>query len=568
MFSTRLLLFRAILLGVFLIFGGRLAYLQLMRGTELRVSSEKNHQRWVRVPAPRGLILDRKGRILATNAPVLTAWLVSGEVRRKAWDDLLKRLTDVGIFPNLAAAEEALRDYRRYPSYLPVRLRSDMSIRMITRLEEELPSMPGVYLQAEPMRRYPSGSLAAHLLGFLREVDPDELAIRKNQGYHPGDRIGKAGLERAFEENLRGMEGRDEVEVDAAGRVLRKLSSRLPQPGKTLTLTLDLIIQQAAEEGLAGHRGAVIALDPSSGAILALANAPTINPNIMSGRLSPALHRQWRESGAEFCRATAGLYPPGSVFKIITATAALEEGKLKPTDYFYCDGSYKTIHCWKRAGHGALPLTEAIAQSCNVAFMKIAERAGINPLAAMARRFGLGEPVGFGLLPENAGIVPDPAWSRRVAHRRWEVGDTLQVGIGQASLQITPMQSARIAAAFANGGLLVHPYVVTDDGGVLQETKPPQPIGLQPATIKTVTRGLRAVVGEGTAKQLDPSLRISGKTGTAQNPRGNDHAWFVGFAPAERPIIAVAVLVEYGGHGGAVAAPIAERVIRAALKPE
>ncbi|HEY3416315.1 MAG TPA: penicillin-binding protein 2, partial [Armatimonadota bacterium] len=530
--------------------------------------SEKNHQRWVRVPAPRGLILDRKGRILATNAPVLTAWLVSGEVRRNAWDALLQRLTAIGIYPDLATAEATLRDTRRYPSYLPVRLQSDMSIGMITRLEEELPSLPGVYLQAEPVRRYPNGALAAHLLGFLREIDADEMVERADQGYHAGDRLGKAGLERLYEEGLRGVEGRDEVEVDAAGRVLRKLRSRRYQAGKTLVLTLDLQVQQAAEQALAGHRGAVVALDPATGAILALANAPSIDPNIMSGRLSPELNRQWRASGAEFCRATAGLYPPGSVFKIVTATAALEAGKITQDSSFYCDGAYLGIHCWKRAGHGFLPLTEAIAQSCNVAFMKIAQSTGIHPLVAMAHRFGLGERVGFDLLPENAGIVPDPEWARTVAHRRWEVGDTLQVGIGQSSLEITPMQSARIAAAYANGGLLVHPYVVTTEGGLPQLTQPARPIGLKADTMQTVIHGLRAVVGEGTAKSMDPTLHIAGKTGTAQNPRGNDHAWFVGFAPTEHPTIAIAVLIENGGHGGAVAAPIAERVIRAALRPE
>lgn len=595
MLAFRFMLLRVVILGVILVFLGRLAFLQLIRGSQLRHESKENHQRWVRMPAPRGVILDRTGtHEFATSTSAYSVWLVSGEVPRKGWDQLRNRLVTTGIYPDAETAKVALADARRFPSHLPIRLRSQLTIGMLTRIEEGITFLPGIYVREEPVRYYPNGSLAAHLIGYFREIGPDELAVRRAQGYRLGDRIGKAGLERAFENELKGTEGGDEVEVDAHGRVVRTLRHQLPQPGNALRLTLDADIQRTADEALVGHRGAVVALDPNTGDILAMASAPTYDVNRMSGRISPAM-LQWLHGPQtpELNRATSCLYPPGSVFKIVTASAALEAGTVKPT--YYCDGAYHGIRCWRHTGHGTLNLTEAIAQSCNVSFMRMAEGVGIARLSRMARLFGLGQPVGVlprmtvprtpgehdstsrapegqstalstGILPEARGVVPDPAWSRKVHRHPWELGDTLQVGIGQSYLTITPLQSARIIAAVANGGKLVHPRLVQRIGEREQPLVPPTPLGLKSETLRRLTVGLRAVVGEGTARTLDPSLHIAGKTGTAQNPPHQDHAWFVGFAPAERPRIAVAVLIEYGGHGGATAAPIAEKIIRVALQ--
>ncbi|OPZ80190.1 MAG: Stage V sporulation protein D [bacterium ADurb.Bin429] len=285
----------------------------------------------------------------------------------------------------------------------------------------------------------------------------------------------------------------------------------------------------------------------------------------MSGRLSP---ESWAWLQRSHALVNRGLerYPPGSVFKIVTAAAALETGKADAGSYFYCPGVYHKIHCWKRAGHGTLGLTESIAQSCNVAFMHMAEDVGITSLAKMARRFGLGERTGLEVLPERRGLVPDTAWAKETG-RRWQLGDTLQTGMGQSFLTITPLQGARVVAAIANGGKLVTPRLVQQMGNEIIPITPPESIGLKPGTLRVIARGLRAVThGEGTARSLDPALRIAGKTGTAQNP-GADHAWFIGYAPADAPTIAVAVLVEHGGHGGAAAAPIAEAVIRAQQAP-
>ena len=580
LFVHRLLLLRLLLLLACLVFVGRLAFLQLLHGDELRKDSERNRHRWVRIAAPRGLILDRKQRVLAANVPGHVAWLVPSEVPRKGWDELATRLTDVGIFPDRDSAVVALDEARHAPSYLPVRLLSGLDIATISRIEEQQAFFPGVFLRDEPLRSYPEGTRAAHLLGYLREINSEEMLARREQGYHNGDSIGKAGLERALEDELRGVEGGQQVDVDVHGRVQRVLQDVAPQPGQSVTLTLDMDLQRAAEDALNGHRGAVVALDPRNGDILALASAPAFDLNHMTGRISTETMKWLRGPDTpELNRATAGQYPPGSVFKIVTAAAVLEKKLIQPNEFFFCDGSYHGIGCSKRSGHGSLTFTEAMAQSCNVAFMKMAERVGIMGLAHMARRFGLGqatrvlpesETVGkttkSGLLPEADGVVPDPQWERTKHHRPWEFGETLQVGIGQSSLAITPLQGARIIAAIANGGQLIHPRLVQRIGEYAVPGEAPDDIGLSADTVQRIAEGLRAVVAEGTAKKLDPELHIAGKTGTAQNPGGEDHAWFVGYAPREDPKIAVAVLIEHGGHGGAVAAPIAQTLIRVALQ--
>jgi penicillin-binding protein 2 len=563
----RMAMLRGALLLIFIIFLLRLAYWQLLQGDYWQQMSVYNHLRWVRSPAPRGLIVDRQGYPLATNKPALSVWLVSGEVPRDDWDTLLERLVAIGLFPDLKAARAQLEYCHRFPGYQPVRIGSRLTLEIVSRLEEELAFLPGVYLKIEPIRHYPGASTAAHIVGYLREINAEELAAHANAGYRLGDLFGKAGLEREFESELRGMEGGEQVEVDARGRVLRTLSTKPSVPGETITLTLDVAIQRAAEQGLHGHRGAAVVLDPANGDILALASAPAYDLNVLSGKVSRQM-LAWLHGSQmpEINRATRGRYPPGSVFKIVTAAAALEAGEVQPNTYYYCDGVYHGIHCWKRSGHGALSLTEAIAHSCNVAFMKQAEAVGIARLSAMGRRFGFGATTGIDVLRESQGTVPDPEWAK--AHgQHWRVGDTLQTGIGQSALEVTPLQSARLIAAIANGGKLVHPRLVRSVGDRQYPATEPELIGLKPETVRRITRGLRAVVGEGTARQLDPALRIAGKTGTAQNPGGEDHAWFVGYAPAHAPRVAVAVLVEHGGHGGAMAAPIVESIIRAALQP-
>ncbi|HEX2949097.1 MAG TPA: penicillin-binding protein 2 [Armatimonadota bacterium] len=554
--AHRLLLLRIILLAVALVFVGRLTLLQLVHGAEFREASRKNHLRWVRSPATRGRILDCKGRPLATCIPALAIWLVPGEVPRDRWNYLLHRYVALGIYPDVPSAAQTLAECRRFPGYLPIRLLGGVSMKdpLIARCEEELPFLPGTYIRVDPVRAYPEGCLAAQTIGYLAEIDADELKQRQQEGYRMGDRIGKTGVERAFENDLRGVEGGDEVEVDACGRKLRESHHVAQRAGTDITLTLDLDIQLAAERAMQGHQGAAVALDPATGNILALVSEPAFDLN------APPADR------SEFNKAIRGQYPPGSVFKIVTAAAGLEAGKITPDTYVYCDGEYKGIRCWDHAGHGALDLTGALEHSCNVFFMHIAEQVGVDALAMMARRFGLGQRVNIdGVVTGKSGTVPDMAWAKKHMHGEWMPGETLQMGMGQSSLTVTPLQSARIAAAIANGGKLVQPRLIARIGDVERPVMAPTPIGLHERTLLAIERGLRAVVTEGTARQLDADLQIAGKTGTAQNPGGMDHAWFAGYAPAGHPCVAVAVIVEHGGHGGVVAAPIAQAIIRAAL---
>lgn len=559
MIAFRLLLLRIVTVMVFLLFAGSLASLQLWHGAELRRQSENNRLRWVRSVAPRGRILDRNGRPLATCIPALTVWLIPSEVPRSGWTSLQQRCVALGIYPDAATAESLLADCRKNPNYQPVALESGIPINdpRVTRLEEELPFLSGVYLKTEPVRHYPEGALASHVIGYLAEVDAQELARLREVGYRMGDYIGQVGVERAFEGVLRGTDGGEQVEVDAFGRKVSTLAMTPALSGRDLTLTLDLEVQRAAEHALQGRQGAAVALDPDTGDILALVSSPSFD-----------LNARGRKRG-EFNKALAGQYPPGSVFKIVTAIAGIETRKIQAGNYFYCDGQYHGIRCWKHSGHGALALTGALANSCNVYFMKTAELVGVDTLASIARRFGLGSDtvIDDGVLTGKAGLVPDPAWARR-AGRRWMLGETLQMGIGQSALTITPMQTACVAAAIANGGQLVHPRLLLDVGGLARPVNVPVSLGLHAGTVAAVDRGLRQVVETGTARQLDPTMQIAGKTGTAQNHDGSgiDHAWFAGYAPDGHPAIAVAVLVEHGGHGGATAAPIAEAIIRAALR--
>lgn len=563
MLVNRLVLLRIILVLVVLVFTGRLTYLQLYQGSKWRKASENNHLRWVRIPAPRGRVLDCQGRPLAASVQALSLWLVTNEVPRDRWTHLYTTLFSLGVYQNIEQAQKYLSDCQSNPSYIPVRLLSGLSIHdpRIARITEELPFLPGVYLKAEPERLYPYGSLAAHVIGYLGEASPDELKQYRQQGYRMGDRMGKTGVERATEALLRGEDGGEEVEVDTIGRHLemdtfgRKQNdaSRLvaPQAGTDVTLTLDLDIQQSAEAALVGHRGAAIALDPSTGDILALANSPTFDLNTLL------------PMGNEFNRAVRGQYPPGSVFKIVTAAAALEAGVITPNTTFVCTGEYHGIHCWKHSGHGAVSLINALAQSCNVYFMHLAELVGPVKLAAMARRFGFGQEIDIGgVLRSSRGYIPDT--SKSTSTRDWPLGETLQMGIGQTTIQVTPLQAACLTAAIANGGSLVHPRILKARGDIEQPVRPATPLGLKGATLRWIEFGLREVVDIGTARLLDERLKIAGKTGTAQNAQA-DHAWFIGYAPYDHPTIAVAVIIENGGHGGVVAAPIAQRIIRTAL---
>ncbi len=569
--ARRLVVLRAIVLLAFIVIVCRLIQLQVLEGRQNRKLADENRIRVVRRLAPRGTIYDRNSRVIATSRLAFSIRALPQELSVAGWEDPAAGIAHMLRLPvsevRRGLEQPALSDYE------PVLLWRDADAGTVARFEEHSAYLSGLSVVADAVRQYPHGSLAAHLLGYVREISPEDLD--DNGDYRQGDLIGKAGIEREAEEVLRGEDGGDQIEVDARGRRVRTLGTVSPLSGRSIWLTIDLDVQKAAEEALGDQAGAVVALDPNTGEVLAMASHPTYDLNIFSGMLDP---REWRRLSAPDHplqnRAVAARFEPGSVFKIVTAAAALEAGKTSESDTFFCSGVFSLggwrMRCWKRDGHGSEDFLHGFAQSCNVMFATIGCRAGPEKLAEMAHRFGLGEKTHVDLPDEAAGLIPSPEYKRRVRKQPWYKGDTAQMSIGQSECLVTPIQIAREAAVVANGGYLVAPYLIARvEGAGAPPHQAKRSVGLRSETLATLRAGMEAVVNEGgSAHRIwTDRYQIAGKTGTAQNPRGKTHAWFTGYAPADNPRIAVAVMIEHGGGGSVVAAPVARHVLDAFLLP-
>jgi penicillin-binding protein 2 len=567
----------------------RLWFLQLVQGNEMQERSEHNRIRLQDLPPWRGMILDRNGQVLVAN---------------RASYELVVVLEDVENIPLLAdrLAHLLRLDPQQLTAQLEngkkaglhqVRIRTDLSWDELARMETFQPELPGVFIQIQPKREYIYKNLACHDLGYLGEVSENQLKSGKFSNYKMGDYLGKYGVEQAWEKYLRGRRGYRRIEVDAYGRELGELDSVFPTLGDNVYLTLDTRMQQEAEACLEGREGAIVALDPRDGKILAMASSPTFSPEAFERGLNP---QEWQRIIHDKThplenRTLTGQYPPGSTFKIVMAVAGLEEKVITPHTVFYCNGTMPfgnhVFHCWKKGGHGAVDLHQALVQSCDIYFYNVGLRLGIDRIAKWSRRFGLGAPTGLHLGKEMPGLVASTAWKKARFHHPWQRGETLSVAIGQGYNLVTPIQMARVVAAIANGGIIYRPYLVekveSPAGEILYQAKPQveSRLGASPATLEAVRQALLGVVNEprgtGHAARL-PNIQVAGKTGTAQvvaldpdRPKRKkdwqreDHAWFVAYAPAADPRVAVAVLVEHGGHGGSQAAPLAKRVIAAAM---
>lgn len=555
---------------LFLLLAGRLWSLQAIHGTYYRELSEQNRVRDLDVPAPRGVIYDRRGRPMVSNRAAFTVGLLPMEVRQPA--RLAEALASVlGMEREEILAR--LEAGRRRP-FEVVPLRRDVGKQIVLTIEENRLDLPGVIIQAEPVRDYLHGRLAAHALGYLGEITEEEL--RRMPAYRAGDLIGKTGVERTYDEVLRGAPGRLRVEVDAAGRPQRVLDRQPARLGQSLVLSLDVDLQAVAEEALAGNVGAVVALDPRSGDVLALASSPAYDPRQFAGGISAA---NWKRLTTDrqlplLNRAAEGMYEPGSVFKVVTALAALSERVAARDSIFHCTGSL-ALGQWifrDLAAHGSVNFIRGTAVSCNVMFWQLGRAVGEERLSRYATALGLGRPTGIDLPAEAVGFIPTAEWKQRTKREPWYPGDTLNMAIGQGFVLVTPLQVARMLSVVANGGTLHAPRLATrvlsSDGAEVRAFKPQgAPIGvtLPAAALQTLREGLRAVVhsGTGTAAAVE-GLEISGKTGSAENPRGIPHAWFAGYAPSDRPSLVVVVFVEHGRRGGATAAPIARALFEAA----
>lgn len=582
-----LLLLACLLLGLGLLVA-RTWHIQIVQGEQFLRLAESNRLRSMRLKGVRGKILDRQGHVLAENRVAYTLMAIPADL--PPLERLLPLLHDLGI----EVEPELLRPRRRAAALKPVPVQRDLSRDQMAYFAEHRMDLPGLFIEVEPLREYPYNTLAAHLIGYLGEISEPQIQRLKDMGYQPGDVLGQAGLEQAYEAVLRGQAGMRQIEVDALGRETQIIAARPPTAGSDLILTLDLQLQKLAEHILAPHRGSIVAMDPRNGQILAMASSPTFDLNIFATRPSAtewqALLKDPRLPLSN--RAVQGQYPPGSVFKIVTAMAALADGTVTPHTTVCCPGHYvygeHTFRDWKPSGHGCVQLRLALAQSCDVYFYHIGQLIGVDRIAHYAAAFGLGKPTDFAPGLDKAGLVPSTLWKRRVRGRAWYAGETLSVAIGQGYVLTTPLQVAAMTATLANGGTLYQPYIVLRQESLHnappRETAPTvlHQLRVPHQHVVAVQQGLWSVVNDarGTGKLAHHDrITIAGKTGTAQvvqiPEHGNQerlpehqrhHAWFTAYAPYEAPRIAVAVMIEHAGKGGGQFAGYAKTLIEAYLQ--
>ncbi|MFN8589336.1 MAG: penicillin-binding protein 2 [Candidatus Eisenbacteria bacterium] len=571
-------------LGGFLLVLLGLLRLQVGQHDELQRLAEQNRIRLDVLRAPRGAIRDRYGRLLADNQPsfdIVFRPLPAESLSRSravVHTDWLERVASL-VQDDTTIVKRRVQEANRTGQTAVLRRNAPYSV--MSAVEEMRADVPGVDVQVAPIRRYPEGSLGAQLLGYAGEINDVELAKRAESGYRMGDLIGKTGVERKYEDMLRGQDGAEFVVVNAMGKRVSTLSEgppRPPIPGHDVTLTVDLDVQRALEEGMAGiERGAAVAMDPRDGAILALVSKPTFDPNEFSRGISFARWRELTAGGGNplLNRAIQSAYPPGSTFKIVTMLAGLQNGLVQASTHLgvACSGGYffggRRFGCWDKRGHGSVDLITALQFSCDVYFYQLGLRLGLDRLQSIARAVGLGERTGVDLPAETRGLVPTKEWYDKRFKGSMPKGALLNLGIGQGELLVSPLQLALMTSVVANGGRPVRPHVVMKVQGVpeFRVEKPTEP-GLQadPVIWSTVHDAMKRVVDAGTATVARlPGIGVGGKTGTAQNPHGNDHALFVCYAPTDAPRIAIAIVAENSGHGGSVCAPIAARVLRRVL---
>jgi penicillin-binding protein 2 len=572
----RVLVLTAVAMAGFMGLVGQLWYLQALEGGHLQEMSEKNRIRIRPVAAPRGILFDRNGLPLVDNRPAFTLSLIPRELEDR--DTVLARLSVLLKIP-LLELQDAL-DRVPPDSIRPQRIRRGLTLEDVTKIEERRIELPGVVVEVEPQRVYPTSTFAAHLLGYVREVSDEQM---KQGRYRRGDMIGQAGLERLLDEYLRGRDGGERIEVDALGRPVRVMRREEPDPGAQVITTVDRRIQETAEHAMAGRAGAVVVMDPRDGDVLALTSSPAFALDRFTGNLD---RDEWLSLVRDpltplMNRALQSQYAPGSVFKIVVAAAGLQEGSLTPMDRTYCNGQFHlggwTFKDWKEGGHGHVDLRRALIQSCNIFFYQAGLKVGPEAVLRYARAFGLGTPPGTDLGGEKPGLVPMVRPARQRRGRGWQAGDTVNIAIGQGRLLVTPMQIARMMGAVANGGILWKPRLVQrverPDGTLAYaaSSKMTGQVDLSPAVWGFLRHALTGVVNEGGtgAAARIPGVLVAGKTGTAQSiaksdaSKGQDHAWFASFAPADDPQVVVVVLVERGGKGGQVAAPIARQIYQA-----
>lgn len=567
---------------------GRLWYLQIVKGSFFRDRSENNRLRTIFLPSPRGLIYDRNGEPVVGNRPSFNVELVVEDT-----PDLKQTVTDVALLvgedPEVLLERVSKQNKRR--RFEPKILLRDVSRDVVGQISAQRHRLPGVIVSVAPARDYPFGDLAAHVVGYIREISSEQLKSPTYSSYRAGDMVGQSGIEYSLERYLRGERGAQAVIVNAFGNKIGEAFFQPEIPGSNVYLTIDRQLQQVADNALAGRKGAVVVMNVKSGEILALSSAPRFNPAVFTSEIPKDVWADLTDSKSTKLsnRAVQGAFPPGSVFKVFVGAAALSEGITDTQEKTFCPGflqfGKRAFRCHKHSGHGTTNMFEALVQSCDVYFYTIGQRLGVDRIHYYAHDlFGFGEPVGLQGMEESVGLVPSTKWKetyfKNPSDKKWYPGETLPVAIGQGAVSTTPLQVARGLAAVVNGGKLLKPRVikkvVATDGRILEEnSSDPETIrvlDIEPTILNEMRKAMVGVVedkrgtGHRAALPKESKIIVGGKTGTAQvasresGGKLEDHAWFAGFGPAQDPQIVVVALVENGGHGGVAAAPIARQI--------
>ena len=560
--DDRLKLFSYLMLLSMVILVGGLYSCQIAQGDKYISLAHGNRLRMIRTPAPRGEIFDRNGLPLAINDTTFNIMGYPLDLNTpEKLADLSKILKRHGIPITVPDLEKTIKQQRTAP-YRAMKIVPNLTMPQMAELVADYEFPRELFPISVWRRTYPAGSTAANILGYVSEISEKELETRNEDGYVAGDLIGKSGIERSYEELLRGRPGQEALEVDARGRKVRTIDENQAVKGEDIYLTLDMGAQKLAVELLKGQKGAIVALDVKTGAVLAMTSSPVYDNNPLTWGVSA---REWNAmmnnpDRPMLDRAIAGVYPPASTFKAFMSIAALEENAITSSTMISCRGGFRMgshlFKCWKHSGHGSLNVVGALQHSCDVYFYQVGLRAGIERLIKWGRKFHLGEPTGIDIPGESGGNIAGPEWKMRRFKTSWLNGDTVNYSIGQGYMLMTPLQIARVYACIANGGKMVTPHL-NQKGYRL-----PEDIGINKEKLAVVQKGLDYVVSRGTGSRAGRfGVRVAGKTGTAQNSHGDDHALFAGYAPADDPKYVAVAVVEGGKHGSSVAAPLVGQML-------
>lgn len=562
----------AIISALFVLLGISLFYTQIIRFPYYSRLSNNNSIRIIPIDGPRGNIFDRNGKTLVTNRLSFDVALVGQEVKDVAkLKAVLKEILGMSEEEFSASFAKAARR-----PYAPVIIAEDIGKEKAIALEEENFDISGLLIETRAKRDYIYGEVGSHIFGYLSEITEEELEELRDYGYRTRDLVGRDGIEKYYDSQIKGVDGGTQIEVDSRGRQMRLLGLKEPTSGKDVYLTIDMKLQSACEKLLGDRKGAIIVMNPNTGEVLSLVSHPAFDPNIfVRPNTSAQRMRLLRDNIGHSMsnRAISGTYAPGSVFKIVTASAALNSGKITPNTRFFCSGSYRLgnakFDCWKEGGHGSQNIVDGLMNSCNVFFYNTGKATGVDLMESYAKLYGYGKDTGIDMPDEVKGIVPGKIWKRLHRNSIWYEGETINYAIGQGYLAVTPIQVLDMMTVMANKGSLVKPYIVSRIGTASVSPASAKNIGLKDNTIRLVRKGLFEVVnnekGTGKRAKLEGAI-VAGKTGTAENPQGRTHAWFTGFAPYDNAKVCIVVFLEHGGKGGLEPAEIAHGIFSEAKR--